>query len=112
MAVQINFGDILNQLKTGLLNLAETTVKNFVDQAKTDGQNLLTSIEAKLEGWTTQLASGDISASDFEWLVNSQKDLVVMNALEQAGLAEINVDQFKTSAFNLIINTVLSIVKV
>ena len=109
---QINFPDILNQLKTDLINLAQSTLKNYVNDANSDAQNLLNSMKAKLETWTQLLADGKLTTEDFEWLVYSQKDLVAMDALKEAGLAEIRVDQFKASVINLIVDTIFSIIKI
>ena len=107
---QINFSDIFDKLKNDVANLAELTVKNYVKDAKKDAGNLLNALKAKLERWTLLLASGDLTTEDFELLVNSQKDLAEMEALKQAGLAAIRVDQFKDSVFNLIVDTVFHLV--
>jgi len=109
---KFNFPDILKQLKAALANLAETTLKNYVSDAKADAQNMLDSMTAKLEKWTGLLKDGDLTTEDFEWLVYSQKDLVELAALKQAGLAEIRIDQFKGSVINLIIDTTFQILKI
>jgi hypothetical protein len=110
--VQINFPDILNQLKTDLVNLAQTTLKNYVNNAKTDAQSMLDNMKAKLETWTNLLGNGSLSTEDFEWLIYSQKDLVEMQALKEGGLGEIRIDQFKSSVLNLIVDTIFSILKI
>ena len=109
---KINFPDILKQLKAALGNLAQTTLQNYVSDAKTDAQNMLDSMTSKLQKWTGLLANGDLTTEDFEWLVYSQKDLVELAALKQAGLAEIRIDQFKGSVINLIIDTTFKILKI
>ena len=108
----VNFPDILNQLKTAIINLAQATLSNYVKSARKDAQALLNAMKDKLEKWTDLLASGALSTEDFEWLVYSQKDIVEMTALKEAGLAQIRIDQFRGSVINLIIDTVFSMVKV
>lgn len=109
---QINFPQIFEQLKGNLMELAQLTLKNYVKDAKKDAGDLLNSMKTKLERWTILLASGDLTTADFELLVNSQKDLVEMEALKQAGLAAIRVDQFRDSVFNLIVDTIFHIVPI
>ena len=112
MAIQVNFSDIFNQLTTGVVVLAKSTVSQYLNDAKTDAQNLLAEMKDDLERWTNLLISGDLTTEDFEWLVNSEKDTFKMAALEQAGLALIRVDQFKSSLLNFIVDTVFKMVKV
>jgi hypothetical protein len=102
----INFPDILNQLKTGLIDLAQTSLKDFAKDAKSDAQNLLNTLQDDLQKWTEQLAAGDIDINDFKFLLDAKKDLIEMAALKQAGLMQIKIDQFKNEAFNLVVNIV------
>src|ERR1700761_7388978 len=101
----IDFASVWNTLKTGVVNLAETDLKQFVAAATTDGQSVLDGLKDDLQTWTMQLAEGTLSGSDFQDLLLGQKDELEMVALKEAGLAEIQVDQFKTQLFNLIIST-------
>jgi hypothetical protein len=106
----INFNDIFQSLKEGVFNLAETSFKDFVAQAKADGESVLNSLKPNLEEWTNQLKDGEISVEDFKFLVAGQKELVEMIALKQAGIALIEADKFKNSVFNLIIDTVTGLI--
>jgi hypothetical protein len=110
MAAKINFSDIFDQLKTGVTKLAKDTVNDFVSDAKKDGTQILSTIEDDLKRWANLLAKGDLTKTDFEWLVLSRKDSLKMAALERTGLAMIKVDAFKTSVLNLIIDTVLKLI--
>ena len=109
---QPNFEEIFTQLKSDIINLAQTTIKNYVNEAKTDGQNILDKMKEKLARWTTQLANGELKTDEFEWLVDSQKDLLVMSALKDAGLAEIRADQFKAGVLNIIVDTIFHLLKI
>ena len=112
MAIQINFSDIFDQLKAGVVGLAKTTASHYLADAKKDGQNLLIEMKDDLERWTKMLINGDLTTKDFEWLVNSERDSIRMAALEQAGLAMIRIDQFKNSVLNLIVDTVFKAIKI
>lgn len=108
----IDFKDLFEQLKQGVINLAEGTVKNYAAKAKSDGQKMLKDMKEKLQRWTQLLIEGQLTTEDFEWLVNSQKDLIQMAALKQAGLAAIRIDQFKASLLNMVVDTVFSFIKI
>jgi len=106
----LDFQNVLETLKTEVTNLALATVNSYKNEAKADALNLLNMIKENLSTWTLELAQGQISAKDFEFLVLGQKELIEMNALKQAGLAMIQVDQFKNGILNLIIKTVIGLI--
>lgn len=105
----IDFQKVISTLKDSIINLAESTFKNYKNEAKSDGLALLNSVKENLETWTQELADGKLSKEDFEFLILGQKELIEMNALKQAGLSLINVDEFKTSVLHLIVNTVFGL---
>ena len=112
MPVQIDFATIFDQLKQGIITLAQATITKYTKQAKEDGLKMLQDMEEKLERWTKMLVAGQLTTKEFEFLVNSEKDLIVMSGLKQAGLAAIRVDQFKASVLNLIVDTVFNLIKI
>ena len=105
-----DFNTIFDQLKDGISNLAKSTVSNYVNDATSDATQLLNQMKADLQRWTLQLETGGLTTQDFEWLVNSQKGTLQMAALQKAGLAAIRIDQFKSSVFNLIVDTIFKII--
>ncbi len=105
-----NFDKILNELKGNALALINSTLLDFKDQAKEDVNEFFNSSKDKLERWTTGLAKGELSKEDFKWLLESQKDLLVMNGLKQAGLAKIQIDKLKNAIINMVVDTVIDIV--
>jgi hypothetical protein len=108
----VDFNEIINKLKTQIVTLAKSTVKNYTDEAVADGKQFLQESEDKLKRWTLLLAEKQLTTEDFEWLVLSQKDLVKMEALKQSGLALARIDAFRMSLLNLVIDTVFSIIKI
>jgi hypothetical protein len=108
----VDFDAIFEQLKNGVVNLAKSTLSNYVNDARTDAQNMLNAMKEKLKRWTSLLIDKSLTTEDFEWLVNSQKDLVEMACLKEAGLAAIRIDQFKASVMNLVVDTVFSMIKI
>jgi len=106
----VNFKNILATLKTGITDLAEKNLKDFVADATADGQAILNGLKDDLQTWTKQLVAGDLSKDDFEDLVKGEADLLKLVALKQAGLAAIRVDQFKSDVVNLITSTIIGLI--
>lgn len=106
----LDFQKIFDSLKDEVISLASLTFKKHKEEAKADASKLIQDLKEDLKTWTLQLADGQISKSDFEFLIMGQKELIEMNALKQVGLAIIELDKFKTSILNLIINTVLGLI--
>lgn len=109
---QVDFNLLIGTIKTGIADIAVKTVSNYLEDAKKDGQNLVDKIQENLVRWTQQLADGKLTTSDFEWLVFGQKDVVLMTALKEVGLAEIRIEQFKSSVLNLIVDTTFNLLHI
>jgi hypothetical protein len=99
----VDFDAFFKELKTGARAIALQEAKGFVKEATSDGKDFLNTIKEDLELWTKQLAEGNLSLEDFEFLVKGKKDLAEMKALTQAGLAAIRIDQIRTAMIELVI---------
>ncbi len=105
----IDFQAILATLKEGVTGLATATVQNYVNEAKADGLKLVESLKADIQTWGQDLVAGKMSTADVEFLVMAKKEVIEMNALKQAGLGLIKVDEFKNSLLQLIVKTLTSL---
>jgi len=97
------FDDFLQEVRSGVLDIARGEAAEFLKEARDDGQKFVDAFRADLEAWTQQLAAGQLSIADFEFLVRGKKDLAKMAALTQAGLAAIRIDRIRTASIDLII---------
>ncbi len=102
-----NYTTILNELKGEITNMVVSSASAYADAAKHDAQALLSDMDANLQTWTQQLATGEISAQDLAFLVKAQKDLMKMQALKQAGLSAIAVDKLKNDVISVITSTII-----
>lgn len=106
----IDFTAVLNTIKTGIINLGKPILSNYLTQLQSDAQNITNAIEDDIKTWTQQLAAGQITANDLQFLINAKKDYLEIAALTQAGAAQIQLDQFKTGVVNLIVNTLVGLI--
>ncbi len=108
--VQFDLKSLIDTLKQGVIDLAKNTLKDYEQQASTDGQQIVDCMKDELQSWSEDLKSGKIDSDDLKDLIAGQEDLFKMEALEQAGVAAIEIDKFKSSLIDLVTNTLLSII--
>ena len=109
---QIDFNAVAKELETGIAQLAVTSLKEYANDAKNDGINMLNSLKADMQNWTVELSNGGITPKNLEYLVKAKTDLIEMATLKEAGLAAIRIDQFKNSAIQLVVNTLTGLIKI
>ncbi len=105
-----DFNQILTDIKNQLGPLAEKDLKQFAGQGKQDAEAFLQDSEVKLEQWVQQLANNEIDQDEFTFLVESQKGMAEMQALEKASAGTVQIEQFRDSVFSVVINTALTAV--
>jgi hypothetical protein len=98
---------VFSEIEQQIIDLANSSVGNYRDQAIADAKQLLNDLSEDLRRWAKLLRSGKITKAEFEWLVNSSKQLVDMPALEQAGLSPIRIERFAVNVLNIIGQAIL-----
>lgn len=103
----MDFEKILKELKSSLVELFGDKWEDLKGESKKDIDQFLEDSKDKLKRWTELLVNGDIDLDDYEWLVKSQKDIMLMQALHSAGVHKISLGHFK----NKVIKTIIDVVK-
>ncbi|MEL6811904.1 MAG: hypothetical protein AAFP76_11260 [Bacteroidota bacterium] len=106
----MDFEKLFKELKNDVLNLIKDKFGQEGENIKDDVTLFFNSSKAKLKRWTELLATGVISAEEYELLLKSQKDLVVMTSLHKAGVSSIKLGHFKNSVIKLILGKVTVLV--
>ena len=106
----VNYDQIFKEIGDNIISLAETTASNYKDEAIQDAEQIVADMSDDLKRWTALIADNQITTAEFEWLVNSEKSMLVLKGLEKAGLAAIRIEQFAGSVLNLIADAVLKYV--
>ncbi|TDQ21970.1 hypothetical protein [Tenacibaculum caenipelagi] len=102
----MDFEKILQELKKSLITLFNDKFSEFSQESKKDITAFLNESKDKLERWTTLLKQGKLTLDDFEWLMQSQKDLFHLKALQAVGVSKISLGHFKNKIIKTIVNTV------
>lgn len=98
-----NFEEIFATLKDGVVALAKETVTEYAKHVTDEGQKALTSMKNDLQRWYAQVASGELEKEDLEFLIAGRKELTEMKTLLQIGIAQIQLDKFRTGLMHLVI---------
>lgn len=106
----INYQELFRTLKDGIADLAKKSLNEYINEAVSDGNNIITDMKTNIQNWSQLLANGEIDADNFKSLILGEKDLLKMNALSHAGLALIRIDKFKDDVCNLVVNTVTTLI--
>ena len=101
--------DFLEQLTDSIAELVRDELKEFEAAALKDGKAFVEKSMHDLLRWTGLLDSGHLTKDDFAWLVAGKKDLAEMEALEQAGLALVRLDKFRTALIDLVVGTAFNV---
>ncbi|NQX84768.1 MAG: hypothetical protein HRT67_02400 [Flavobacteriaceae bacterium] len=106
----MDFDAILKELKTSLISLFGDKWADLKRESKKDIDQFLNDSKDKLKRWTELLVNGDLDLEDYEWLIKSQKDVMLMQALHSAGVNKISLGHFKNKVIKVIIDVVKTIV--
>lgn len=93
--------------KTAISALIQKNFSDFVIQAQSDATAFLDEAKNDLVKWTNLLATGSIDKDEFTALVDSDKDLLELHALKQAGLAQARWDLFVNSVIQITISAAI-----
>ena len=91
----MDFEQTLRDLKNSLFQILGNEYTEFKEAGKKDIENFINSSREKLERWTKLLSKGEISLEEYEWLVKSQKDLMMLSELEKVGVSKIRMGHLK-----------------
>lgn len=106
----MDVNNILKEIKGNLLTLVGGKFEDLKSEIKKDVEDFLKASKVKLERWTLLLAAEHISPEEYKWLVESQKDLVVLKGLYAAGVSKIKLGHLKNRILSNVINTAIGLV--
>jgi hypothetical protein len=103
------FDEFYDLVRGGVVDITKGDLKQFLQQGKADADQFLQSLQSDLKDWTKQLANGDLSKDEFDFLVRGKADLAEMHALTQAGIAAVRVQQFRDALIDLVIDSAFKV---
>ncbi len=104
-----DFATFLSTLKSGIATLVSGSFSEAKTAATQDALAFLENSRADLERWTNLLMEGKLTHEDFEFLVAGRKEVAAMEALKQAGLAQVRIDRFQNALLHLVVESAFKI---
>jgi len=98
---------LLEELRKNLITVLGDKYKEFKPEIQKDVNHFLENSKEKLVRWSVLLVENSITEDEFAWLLKSQQDLVILKALQGAGLSKIKLNNIKNSIFKTVIQTVI-----
>lgn len=94
--------NFINDLKSQSLAFEEEKQDGLLQ----DGLDFVHKTRADLEKWSRQLAAGELTKEEFEWLLLAKRDLAEMETLKQKGLTLARIDRYKKAVSQSVLNAV------
>jgi hypothetical protein len=108
--MDFNFEDFFKDIKTQVISLAQQSLKDSFQEAKTDGVAALKMMKEHVKKWSLQVVNKEISVEDFNFQMGTLKETMEMVALKEAGLKQIELDKFKNGILGIVVNRVSALV--
>jgi hypothetical protein len=104
----INIDSILKSVEDQTKALAQQQFKQYTQQALGDVKSSLQDAKEDLKRWVEELARKEIDKDEFESLVQGQIEVAKMQALKQAGLAEVQIESFVNGVIDIVVNAAMA----
>jgi hypothetical protein len=101
---------LIEDLKKQLRILITKSYKDRKSELEKDLNLFLETSKEKLERWVTLYASAALTEEEFEWLLKSQLDLLVLKALQNTGISKIRLNAIKNNIIKMILKVILEFV--
>lgn len=101
------FDDFVDAVKVGAKDLAKETFDGFQNEAENDAQAFIDKSKEDLERWVRALADGELTEQDFRDLLDAKKALAEIHALRQAGVAQTQLERFRTGLIDLAVDSAI-----
>ena len=88
----MDIDQLIATLKIQLSQIFKDNYAAFSNDIENDIESFLKASKDKLEKWALLLTDGAIDKDEFEWLIYSQQDLIVLQTLQSAGVSKIKLN--------------------
>lgn len=106
----MNTDDIILELKKEINQLLETKYSELKEEAEEIVKETLESIKAKLENWSILLSTGEITPEEFEYVIKTEEQLLILKALQARGIASLELKNFMFELIGAVIQIVLKFI--
>lgn len=102
---------IIKDIEAAAIAAAKEAAAGYIPAATEDAIAFVKTTVPMLERWIGFLISGAINTDEFKSLLLGLKDVIVLNALTQAGLISIEVEKTKNAILNAVTQVATGAIK-
>ena len=101
---------VVENLKKELKTFLANSYKDIKPELEKDLTTFFQTSKDKLERWIILFSAGDLTEEELEWLLKSQLDLTLLQALQTAGITKIKLNTIKNNILKIIIQIISRLV--
>ena len=101
---------VLKELKSRLKIIITNSYKDIKPALEKDLNSFLETSKEKLERWILLFSTSALTEEELEWLLKSQLDLVVLQALQTTGISKIRLNTLKNNILKTIFKVIIELV--
>ncbi|MDI9309521.1 MAG: hypothetical protein QM535_04850 [Limnohabitans sp.] len=98
---------LLKEIESQVLGLLKNQVALF-PKFKNDISVFIKNSQDKIKKWQGLYIEGHIDEEELEWLLNSQKNLLVLESLKNIGLSQIKANRLKNDIIKIVFQVILN----
>jgi hypothetical protein len=102
----------LNQIEKDVIALATNSFKRFAKQGVADGKTFLNQFQAQIITLAQDHARKEITDAEYEDGLRDLKALARMEAIKQAGLAQVAIDNFTNGIVDIVSKAALAAIPI
>ena len=110
--MSINFDQIYQDLKSGVVDIAKQSLQDYLSEAKAAGQSALDNMKDNLKRWAQEVENGALTKDDLEFLLQEEAAFEELSTLKQAGITEIRIDEFRSAIIDTVLGTLTGLIKI
>ncbi len=104
----MDIDQLIASLKAQLALLFKNKFAEFGSSLQSDAETFLNNSKTTLERWLLLLTDGSIKQDEFEWLLKSQQDVIILQALQTAGVSKIKLNAIKKAIIKTVVETTIN----
>lgn len=97
----------ISEIKTNIIALFDENHLTFPPKIEDEINEYLKLSDEKLNKWHVLYQEGMLSLDEVEWLVISQRELITLQVLKDAGLNQTKINELQNSILKIILKTIL-----
>lgn len=97
----------ISEIKTNIIMSFDENHLTFPPKIEEEINRYLKQSEEKLNKWHSLYQEGLLSLEEIEWLIISQKELINLEALKDAGLSQIKINAMLNSILKIILKSII-----